>query len=34
VTTKAQTYSSGGRAAIAPNTNAIVVRPASKVAVN
>jgi hypothetical protein len=34
VTTKAQTFTAGGRSAIAPNTNAIVVRPASKQVAN
>jgi hypothetical protein len=34
VTTKAQTFTSGGRSGIAPNTNAIVIRPAPKVVGN
>jgi Exo-beta-D-glucosaminidase Ig-fold domain/Glycosyl hydrolases family 2/Glycosyl hydrolases family 2, sugar binding domain/Glycosyl hydrolases family 2, TIM barrel domain len=34
VTTKAQTFTSGGRSSIAPNTNAIVVRSVAKAAAN
>jgi Exo-beta-D-glucosaminidase Ig-fold domain/Glycosyl hydrolases family 2/Glycosyl hydrolases family 2, sugar binding domain len=34
VTTKTQNFTTGGRSSIAPNTNAIVVRPAAKVAAN
>jgi beta-mannosidase len=34
VTTKAQTFTAGGRSGIAPNINAIVIRPASKAGTN